>query len=99
MATLSELTLLRAKVAALEEAALEEAAAAAQIQKKATAMERLQKILDNKKAALARNSYSKSVPLAAFYDREKVDLVDALIDIIEGLNARVTSLELEKTSR
>ena len=94
----SELALLRARIAAIESAAAEEAAARAQAEKKASAMGRLQKILQEKREAVERNRYSKSIPLARFYDQEKIDLMDALLDIISVLNERVTQLELEKST-
>ena len=90
------LTLLRARVAELEAAEAAAAAAEAAAEKKENAMDRLQAILAKKNQALARNSYSKSVPLAAYYDRQHATLIDTLIDIISGLHTRIAQLEEDK---
>ena len=93
---LDNLALLRARVAELEAAEAAAAAAKAAAEKKAKAMERLQAILTEKNQALVRNSYSKSVPLAAYYDRQHATLIDTLIDIISGLHTRIAQLEEDK---
>lgn len=90
------LALLRARVAELEAAEAAAAAAKAVAEKKANAMDRLQAILAEKNQALARNSYSKSVPLSAYYDRQHATLIDTLIDIISGLHNRIAQLEEDK---
>ncbi len=90
------LALLRARVAELEAAEAAKAAAHAAAAKKANAMDRLQAILAEKNQALARNRYSKSIPLAAYYDQQDATLIDTLIDIIDGLHNRIAQLEEDK---
>lgn len=92
----SELTLLRAKLAKMENDAAEEAALRAQAEKRTNAMSRLQKILDDTRDKLKRNSYSSMDRrgwLGELLDGERADLVDTLIDIIHGLNERIARLE------
>jgi hypothetical protein len=45
----------------------------------------LEAIRDEIKAALARNAYSKSVPLAAFYDGKRLELVEAIIESLKTI--------------
>jgi len=45
----------------------------------------LEAIRDEIKAALAQNSYSKSVPLASFYDRQRLELVEAIIESLKTI--------------
>ena len=92
----SSLTLLRARIAELEAAEAAEVAIRAASEKKENAMDRLQAILAKKNQALAQNRYSKSVPLAAYYDRQHATLIDTLIDIISGLHNRIAQLEEDK---
>jgi hypothetical protein len=93
---LDSLVLLRARVAELEAAEAATLVAAASAKKKANAMDRLQAILAEKNQALARNRYSKSIPLAAYYDQQDATLIDTLIDIIDGLHNRIAQLEEDK---
>ena len=93
------LALLRARVAELEAVEAATAAATAAAVKKANAMDRLQAILAEKNQALTNNRYSKSVPLAAYYDRQHATLIDTLIDIISGLHNRIAQLEEDKATK
>jgi hypothetical protein len=95
---LDELAILQDRIDKIKSSAAEEAAIRARDEKRASAMSRLKNILKDKISKLESNRYSKSAPLAAYYDREKVDLIDTLIDIIDGLNERIANLEMEKSS-
>jgi hypothetical protein len=58
-------------------------------------MEKLQALAKDKKDAITRNKYSKSIPLAQYYDQEKLTLMETLIEIIQQQNERIQRLEAE----
>ena len=43
--------------------------------------------------ALHRDSYSKSIPLAAFNDTKRLELVEAVLTRLETIEARLFALE------
>jgi len=53
----------------------------------------LETIRDEVRAHLARNSYSKSVPLAAFYDRQRLEDVEAVLESLKMIHTRLDALE------
>jgi hypothetical protein len=53
----------------------------------------LKDIIDEKKDKVERNSYSKSVPLARYYDIEKLGYLEAIFNMLKDLNKRVENLE------
>jgi hypothetical protein len=53
----------------------------------------LEKLIIDKQDVLTRNRYSQSVPLAAYYDNEKLVLMKTLMDIIVDLDSRLVELE------
>jgi len=53
----------------------------------------LETIRDEVRARLARNSYSKSVPLAAFYDRQRLEDVEAVLESLKMIHTRLDALE------
>ena len=53
----------------------------------------LETIIDEKKKQIERNSYSKSVPLARFYDQEKVTFLEPILDALKNIQQRLEALE------
>ena len=49
--------------------------------------------LNNKKNYIKNNKYSKSVPLARYYDEELVRHLEATYNILQILNKRISDLE------
>jgi len=87
----SELTLLRQKIEMLEKQkkAEEEIKAA----KEANPLVTLGQIIETKKQQISRNSYSKSIPLARFYDEEKVAMMEPIFNMLKDIQQRLTVLE------
>ena len=50
-------------------------------------------ILIEKKRKINNNSYSKSIPLARFYDQELVTRLEAISNILKEFNERLIKLE------
>jgi hypothetical protein len=94
------LALLRARVAELEAAEAAEAAAHAAAAKKENAMDRLQAILAEKKLSvqnrIARPPKDHLGWLAHNIKIGEVEIIDTLIDIIDGLHNRIAQLEEDK---
>ena len=87
----SELENLRLRLAALEEQKRIEAETAAE--KKANPLKTLEGILDEKKRQIERNRYSKSIPLARFYDQEKVSYLEPIFNMLKNIQERLEVLE------
>ena len=87
----SELTLLRQKIEMLEKQkkAEDEIKAA----KEANPLATLGQIIEEKKQQINRNSYSKSIPLARFYDEEKVAMMEPIFNMLKDIQQRLTVLE------
>jgi hypothetical protein len=87
----SELTLLRQKIEMLEKQkkAEDEMKAA----KEANPLATLGQIIEEKKQKINRNSYSKSIPLARFYDEEKVAMMEPIYNMLKDIQQRLTVLE------
>jgi hypothetical protein len=50
-------------------------------------------VLSEKKTAIKNNRYSKSVPLARYYDQELVTHLEAIYNILKILDGRLKNLE------
>ena len=50
-------------------------------------------LLTEKKTAITNNRYSKSVPLARYYDQELVTHLEAIYNILQILDNRLNKLE------
>lgn len=50
-------------------------------------------LLNEKKTKITNNRYSKSVPLARYYDQELVTHLEAIYNILQVLNERLDKLE------
>lgn len=87
----SDLNLLRLRLAALEEQKRIEIANVSE--KKAFPLKTLEKILDEKRKQIERNSYSKSLPLARFYDQEKIAFLEPIFNMLQNIQDRLEVLE------
>lgn len=87
----SDLNLLRLRLAALEEQKRIETANVSE--KKAFPLKTLEKILDEKRKQIERNSYSKSLPLARFYDQEKIAFLEPIFNMLQNIQDRLEVLE------
>jgi len=56
-------------------------------------MDKLEELASKKRNSILRNSYSKSIVLARYYDEEKLILIETLIQTIQELTERVKILE------
>jgi hypothetical protein len=50
-------------------------------------------LLNEKKTAIINNRYSKSIPLARYYDQELVTHLEAIYNILQVFNERLDKLE------
>jgi hypothetical protein len=87
----SEITLLRQRLAILEnqqriEVQKEE-------DKKAFPLKTLETIIDEKRSQINRNSYSRNIPLAKFYDQEKLAMLEPIFIMLKDINERLEVLE------
>lgn len=89
----SELNTLRIRLATLEEQKRIELETASQ--KKAFPLKTLEGIIDEKRNQINRNSYSKSIPLARFYDKEKLAFLEPIFIMLKNIQERLDALEKE----
>ena len=87
----SELNTLRIRLATLEEQKRIQTEIASE--KKAFPLKTLEVIIDEKRKQIERNSYSKSFPLARFYDQEKVAFLEPIFNILKNIQERLDALE------
>jgi hypothetical protein len=87
----SELNSLRIKLATLEEQKRTETKKA--LDKKEFPLKTLEEIINEKRKQIERNSYSKSLPLARFYDQEKVAFLEPIFNMLQNIQERLDVLE------
>jgi len=87
----SQLTLLRAKIAQLEEQKHEEKLVEDFI--KAYPLETLEKIIEKKKKDIERNSYPNSRSLEREHDEEKVHFLEPILYALQNITKRLEVLE------
>ena len=87
----SELLLLKQRLAALEDQKRIEAEKDAE--NRANPMKVLETIIDEKKKQIENNRYSKSLPLARFYDQEKVAMLEPILNALQDIQKRLMALE------
>jgi hypothetical protein len=92
----SELRLLRQRLAHLEEQQLAEIKK--ELQKKAHALQFLENFIEEKKDRIRQNRYSRSVPLAAYYDGEKIAFLEPILNILKDFQTRLEALETAKST-
>jgi hypothetical protein len=86
-----ELNLVRIRLAALEEQKRIEIENANK--KKAFPLDTLEDIIIEKRKKIERNSYSKSLSLAKFYDEEKLAVLEPIFDMLKNIQERLIILE------
>jgi len=87
----SELNTLRIRLATLEERKRIESETASE--KKEFPLKTFEGIIDEKRKRIERNSYSKSIPLARFYDQEKVAFLEPILNMLKNIQERLDALE------
>ena len=53
----------------------------------------LEAIVNAKRKQIEQNSYSKSIPLARFYDQEKLSFLEPIANLIKNIEGRLDALE------
>ena len=53
----------------------------------------LKNIIDEKRKQINNNSYSKSIPLARFYDQEKLAMMEPIFNMFKDIQDRLEILE------
>ena len=86
----SQIDKLRERLAYLEKQKEEE------LKKRVDPLETLETIIDQKKKQIENNRYSKSLPLARFYDQEKVGYLEAILNALKNIEGRLEVLENNK---
>jgi hypothetical protein len=92
----SELRLLRQRLAHLEEQQIAEIKK--ELQKKAHALQFLENFIEEKKDRIRQNRYSRSVPLAAYYDGEKIAFLEPILNVLKDFQTRLEALEAAKST-
>jgi hypothetical protein len=62
-------------------------------EKKANPIKILEVIIEEKKKKIENNRYSKSLPLARFYDQEKVAMLEPILNMLVDIQMRLDALE------
>ena len=86
-----ELNSLRLRLAALEEQ--KRVATEKELEKKTFPLKILEVIIEEKRKQIERNSYSKSLPLARFYDQEKLAFLEPIFNMLKDIQYRLEVLE------
>ena len=89
-----ELNALRSRIAMLEEQKRIESETPSE--KKEFPLKVLEDIINEKKKQIERNSYSKSITLAKFYDQEKVAFLEPIFNMLTNIQSRLHALEEKK---
>jgi hypothetical protein len=85
------ITSLRLKLAAAEEQ--KRRAAEVEAETKADPVKTLEDFLTRLRGDIERNSYSKSFPMAGFYDRRTVRYLEPILDMLKRIDERLNVLE------
>lgn len=64
-----------------------------ELEKKAFPLKTLEGIVDEKRKQIERNAYSKSIPLARFYDQEKLGYLEPIFHMLKNIQERLDILE------
>ena len=87
----SEITSLQLRLASLEEKKRFELENS--LEEKSFPLKKLEEIISNKKKQIERNNYAKSIPVARFYDQEKVDFLEPIFNMLKDIQKRLEILE------
>jgi hypothetical protein len=58
-----------------------------------TSLKTLEDIIVTKRKQVERNNYANSVPLAEFYDREKLAFLEPILNVLKDIQTRLDVLE------
>jgi len=86
-----ELNSLRLRLAALEEQKRVETEK--EWEKKTFPLKTLEVIIEEKRKQIERNSYSRTLPLARFYDQEKLAFLEPIFNMLKDIQYRLEVLE------
>jgi hypothetical protein len=87
----NEINMLRNKLIGLEEQKRIETEK--EKEKRDNPLNVLKNIIDEKRRTINRNSYSKSIPLARFYDQEKLEMMEPIFNMLKDIQDRLEFLE------
>jgi hypothetical protein len=87
----SELNALRLRLAALEEQKRIDTEKA--LEQKVYPSKILEEVIDGTRKRIERGAYPKSLPLARFYDQEKMDFLEPIFNILKDIHERLEHLE------
>jgi len=62
-----------------------------------TSIKTLEEIIVEKRKEIERNNYAKNVPLAGFYDREKLAFLEPILKALKDIQTRLDVLEKRTT--
>jgi hypothetical protein len=74
-------------------AALEKQKQAEVVKKLEIPLKVLEGIIEQKRIKIKNNRYSKSIPLAQFYDQEKLAMLEPIFNMLKSLDERLEALE------
>lgn len=60
-----------------------------------TPLKVLEGIIEQKRVKVKNNRYSKSIPLAQFYDQEKLNMLEPIFNMLKSLDVRLQALEIK----
>jgi len=87
----NEINLLKQRIINLEEQ--KKIQEETELKKNGNTLGSLKVIIDDKRNQIQKNRYSKSVPLARFYDIEKLGYLEPIFNMLKDLNDRLDFLE------
>ena len=87
----NEINMLRNKLIGLEEQKRFETEK--EKEKRDNPLNVLKNIIDEKRRTINNNSYSKSIPLARFYDQEKLEMMEPIYNMLKDIQDRLEILE------
>ena len=64
-----------------------------EIEKKENALNSIKKLIDEKKKQIQINAYSKSTPFTKYQDKEKIDMLEPIYNMLQNINERLEILE------
>lgn len=86
-----ELEVVRNRLAYLEKQKQDEIEK--ELDKQTRPLKVLDAIIDAKRKQIEQNRYSKSIPLARFYDQEKLEMLEPIFNMLKSIDERLQALE------
>jgi len=87
----NEISMLRNRLISLE--AQKKITVETEEEKRKNPMDTFKNIIESKRNQINNNSYSKSIPLARFYDQEKLQMMEPIYDMLKNIQDRLEVLE------